>query len=222
VAKKNVAELTCSDCGTLNCNRRDQKFPKFCLTENLDKRLLDETIELYSDGGLDSKIAHAAAEVEGLYYGKLTRVEETVAFARRIGAKKIGIATCVGLMKETKVFVKVLEKAGFKPHTAACKIGSTDKTAIGVPEKLKIKPGSFEGMCNPALQARSLNRQKTDFNVIVGLCVGHDSLFIRHSEAPVTTLIVKDRVLGHNPAVALYTSESYCARIMDGPRMQEL
>jgi uncharacterized metal-binding protein len=222
VAKKNVAELTCSDCGTLNCSRQDQKFPKFCLTEHIDKRLLDETIELYTDGGLDSKIAHAAAEVEGLYYGKLTRVEETIAFARRIGAKKIGIATCVGLMQETKVFVKVLEKAGFRPHTAACKIGSTDKTAIGVPEELKIKPGSFEGMCNPALQAKTLNEENTDFNVIVGLCVGHDSLFIRHSEAPVTTLIVKDRVLGHNPAVALYTSQSYCARIMDEQRMKEL
>jgi uncharacterized metal-binding protein len=43
-------------------------------------------------------------------------------------------------------------------------------------------------------------------NIIVGLCVGHDMLFQMHSRAPVTTLIVKDRVLAHNPAGALYSN----------------
>lgn len=44
-------------------------------------------------------------------------------------------------------------------------------------------------------------------SAVVGLCVGHDSLFIKFSEAPVTVLIAKDRVLAHNPVGALY-----CAR----------
>jgi uncharacterized metal-binding protein len=90
-----------------------------------------------------------------------------------------------------------------------------DKTAIGIPEKLKIKPGCHEALCNPVLQAQLLNAQKTDLNVVVGLCVGHDSLFMKHSEAPVTTLITKDRVLGHNPAAALYTSNFYYKRLME-------
>jgi uncharacterized metal-binding protein len=64
------------------------------------------------------------------------------------------------------------------------------------------------------LQAKLLNEQKTDLNVIVGLCVGHDSLFIKYSDAPVTTLITKDRVLGHNPAAALYTSNFYYQRLL--------
>jgi len=59
-------------------------------------------------------------------------------------------------------------------------------------------------MCNPIAQAQILNEQLTDFNIVVGLCVGHDSLFFKHSEAPVTVLVAKDRVLGHNPAAALY------------------
>ena len=63
-------------------------------------------------------------------------------------------------------------------------------------------------------QARILNREGTDLNVIVGLCVGHDTLFIKHSEAPVTCLIVKDRVLAHNPAAALYASGSYYKRLL--------
>jgi len=41
------------------------------------------------------------------------------------------------------------------------------------------------------------------------LCVGHDSLFIKYSEAPITILAVKDRVLAHNPLGAIYQAESY-------------
>jgi uncharacterized metal-binding protein len=43
-------------------------------------------------------------------------------------------------------------------------------------------------------------------NLIVGLCLGHDILFTMNSKAPVTTLIVKDRMLGHNPVIALYSN----------------
>ena len=64
-------------------------------------------------------------------------------------------------------------------------------------------------MCNPIMQAKLLNDARTDLNVVVGLCVGHDSLFYKYSEAMVTTAVTKDRVLGHNPAAALYTAESY-------------
>ena len=37
----------------------------------------------------------------------------------------------------------------------------------------------------------------------------HDSLFYKYSKAPTTTLIVKDRVLGHNPVAALYQADGY-------------
>jgi uncharacterized metal-binding protein len=62
-------------------------------------------------------------------------------------------------------------------------------------------------------QARLLNRVKTDLNIVVGLCVGHDSIFFKYSDAPATVLIAKDRVSGHNPAAALYTSRSYYRRL---------
>ena len=64
-------------------------------------------------------------------------------------------------------------------------------------------------MCNPIFQATLLNEQETDFNLAVGLCVGHDSLFYKYSMAMVTTVITKDRVLAHNPVGALYCAESY-------------
>jgi uncharacterized metal-binding protein len=54
-------------------------------------------------------------------------------------------------------------------------------------------------------------------NVIVGLCVGHDMLFSKHSRAPVTTLVVKDRVTGHNPAAVLYGQNFYYKRLARTP-----
>lgn len=211
--------LSCTDCGVFNCHKRDKSFPDFCLSTNTygPREINDDIhdiVELFKGDNLDGRIARSAAEVEGTYYGKLTRVEEIVAFAKRLGAKKIGIATCIGLMNEAKTFVKILKVNGLESYGVICKIGSVDKTEIGIPEELKVNHGCHESMCNPVLQARLLNDQKTDLNVIVGLCVGHDSLFIRHSEAPVTTLITKDRILGHNPAAALYTSDFYYKRLL--------
>ncbi|MCX6179682.1 MAG: DUF1847 domain-containing protein [Chlorobiales bacterium] len=206
-------EFSCSDCGVPNCYREERKFPDFCLTEAIERDKLHEVTEQYRGEGLDARIARASAEVEGRYYGQLTRVEEIIAFANRIGAKKIGLATCIGLSEETKIFVKVLRINGLEPYSVICKIGSVDKSEIGIEDSLKILKGSHESMCNPILQARLLNAEKTDLNVIIGLCVGHDSLFIKYSDAPVTTLITKDRVLGHNPAAALYTSGFYYKRL---------
>ena len=71
-------------------------------------------------------------------------------------------------------------------------------------------------MCNPIGQALLLNEQKTDFNVIMGLCVGHDTLVMKYLEAPITTLAVKDRVTGHNPLAAIYLSESYYKKLFTG------
>jgi len=52
-------------------------------------------------------------------------------------------------------------------------------------------------------------------HVLVGLCVGHDSIYFRNARAPVTVLVAKDRVTGHNPAAALYLSRSYYARLRE-------
>ena len=84
---------------------------------------------------------------------------------------------------------------------------------VAVQDADKIDPGTFETLCNPIGQAELLNRAGTELNVAVGLCVGHDSLFFRHSEAPVTVLVAKDRVTGHNPIAALYTLHSYYKKV---------
>ena len=53
-----------------------------------------------------------------------------------------------------------------------------------------------------------MNEAGVEFNVLVGLCVGHDSLFFKYAKAPTTVLVAKDRVFGHNPVAGLYLSPS--------------
>jgi uncharacterized metal-binding protein len=57
------------------------------------------------------------------------------------------------------------------------------------------------------------NEAETGLNVLLGLCVGHDALFFKYAHAPTTVLAVKDRLMGHNPLAALYTSETFYARL---------
>lgn len=219
--KKNVKKsdgdykIGCSECGYLNCYRQEKSFPDFCPGKAVEPNdLANVTLEYCGDSD-DARTGKAAAEVEGLYYGKLTRVEEVLAFAKRLDARKIGLATCIGLIEETRIFSKIVKKNGFEPYAVLCKVGSVDKSGIGLDEELKIRPDSFEGICNPILQARLLDEWGADLNVVIGLCVGHDALFCKHSQALVTTLVVKDRVLAHNPAAALYTSNSYYKRVLE-------
>jgi len=39
-------------------------------------------------------------------------------------------------------------------------------------------------MYNPIAQAKILNAIQTEFNVLMGLCVAHNSFFMRCAEAP--------------------------------------
>ena len=214
MAKKQTCSLSCSECAVRNCYRKDKTFPAFCLTEQYPDAV-ERTKKLYVASTTDGKLARAAAEIEGEYYGRLTRLEETIRFAKKLGVKKLGIASCIGLLDEASLYAQIVRTAGIETKTVICKVGGVDKCDIGLPDGLKVCPGCNESCCNPALQARILNEWGAELNVLVGLCVGHDAIFTRHSKAPVTTFIVKDRVLGHNPAAALYTAKFYYKRVLD-------
>lgn len=203
---------TCAQCGTLSCRNNDNShFPQFCLTRTVDANLLQQSMDCYDNASRE--LACTSTILEADCYGKLTRVEETIEFIRRMHFRKIGIASCVGLMQETSIFSRILTDAGIESYTVGCKIGAVDKSVLGIPEEKKLNGGcGHESMCNPIMQAKVLAAQKTDFNIVIGLCVGHDTLFLQHSEAPVTVMIVKDRVLGHNPVAALYTATGMYSR----------
>jgi uncharacterized metal-binding protein len=142
-----------------------------------------------------------------------TRIVEICEFAERMGYKRLGLAFCLGLAKEASVVEKILKTNGFEVISVLCKAGRTPKEALGLKEENKIYQGKPESMCNPIYQAKLLNHEKTELNILLGLCVGHDSLFFKFAEAPTTVLAVKDRVTGHNPLAAVYLSETYYRRL---------
>ncbi len=143
----------------------------------------------------------AAAEVESRYM-ELTRLEELILFCKKMNFKKVGLAFCIGLSEEARIVHRILAR-DLEVYSVCCKVGGIDKGDLGL---VKIRdPGAHETMCNPLGQARILNAAVTELNIILGLCIGHDILFTEHSDAPVTTLAVKDRVLAHNPLGAVYS-----------------
>ncbi len=127
--------------------------------------------------------------------------------------ERLGLAFCIGLAKEAGMVEQILRDRGFEVVSVLCKAGRTPKEMIGLSDDDKIYKGTDEAMCNPIFQAKLLNRSKTELNIVLGLCVGHDSLFFKHAEAPTTVLAVKDRVTGHNPLAAIYLSDSYYRKI---------
>jgi uncharacterized metal-binding protein len=142
-----------------------------------------------------------SAQIESRYYMKKTRLEELILYAKGMGFKKLGIAFCIGMEKEAKIIHEILTQ-DFDVSSVCCKVCGLDKDSYSL-DKLYGK--DFEATCNPIGQSFVLNEEKTDLNIILGLCIGHDVIFTQHSQAPVTTLAVKDRVLAHNPLGAIYS-----------------
>lgn len=199
----------CSKCGQVGCSKRDmEKTLPVCPTKN--EELVAKAKAVYESDEEVCKIAHAAACTEHGGYCVDTRLVEIMKFAKRCGYKKLGLAFCGGLMNEARVVADVLEYNGFEVVSVMCKNGSMPKELIGVaPEDSMSGKPETEVMCNPVGQAMALNEQKTEFNILMGLCVGHDTLFLKYVEAPVTVLAVKDRVTAHNPLAAVYCAKSY-------------
>jgi uncharacterized metal-binding protein len=188
-------------------------LPRFCPMKNSMETIKsavrqygeDYVKRIYVPATITEKEAYEV--VRGALMAVRPRIKELIELAKLVNAKKLGVAFCAGLSDEAARTVAVLEDAGFTVASVRCKCGAVDKTELGITSEYKIGDSSkFEAACNPVVQAWLLNEAGTDINIIVGLCVGHDMLFAMHSKAPVTTLIVKDRLLGHNPVIALYSN----------------
>jgi uncharacterized metal-binding protein len=189
----------------------------------VDKEVLARAEKEYADPQI-REFARQASIQEGECYANRdqqpyvmqpskTRIIEICEFARKMGYQRLGMAFCAGLVKEAKVVERVLKAQGFEVVSVLCKAGRTPKETIGIRDEEKVFRGLPESMCNPIFQAKALNKAKSEFNVLLGLCVGHDSLFFKYAKAPTTVLAVKDRVTGHNPLAAIYLVDSYYRRL---------
>lgn len=202
------------------------KGPQFCSTL-LYPECIEHAVEAYQSEELHAFTVNSAknerscydcsVETPGIPKPVKCRIEETIDFCKSMGYRKIGFAFCGALHKEAAVVANIFRKRGLEVVSVMCKVGGVDKTAIGIQEEEKLHPGRFEPMCNPIAQAEILNQAQTQFNVVMGLCVGHDSLFLSRSKALCTVLAVKDRLLGHNPLAAVYTNHSYYSFLNTDP-----
>jgi uncharacterized metal-binding protein len=198
-----------------------EKAPAFCPMKSMPE-VITEAISEYSKPEV-SEFARLASIQEFECYEhlpdgvrtKIPRVEELIQFARKCGYKRLGIAHCAGLANEARILSDILENQGFEVVSVQCKTGAVPKESIGLRAEEKIMgPENWETMCNPIAQALVMNRSNVDMAVMLGLCIGHDTLFIKYCNVPLTALAVKDRVFGHNPLAALYLSGSYYRRLM--------
>ena len=224
MSDKKTVSPECALCSVANraCRMENGVGPTFCPTKNY-KKTIEHAIKEYEKPEVREFARMASIQEAECYSDRhikpyvlhpvKPRVQEICEFAKKMFYKKLGIAFCAGLHPEAKALADILKVQGFDVVSVICKVGCTPKETIGIKQDEKVRIGEFESMCSPIVQATLLNEEETDFNILVGLCVGHDSLFFKYSKAFTTVLVAKDRVLAHNPAGALYTVGGYYARL---------
>ncbi len=199
--------VNCAKCGIFPCYKGEvNKLPTNCPMKTCPD-IYEKASAAYQESS--GQLACHSARVEAAGYRVWPRLREIMEFSRLAGFKRLGLPFCVGLRREALAVTKILESNGFEVASVMCKTGSRPKEELGLLDQEKVRPGQYEAMCNPIAQALLLNKTKTDINVLLGLCVGHDTLFIKYSDAPITVLAVKDRVTGHNPLAAVYASHYF-------------
>jgi uncharacterized metal-binding protein len=203
--------VACAKCGLYRCRSPDShsKYPGSCPHEiYAEKRKL--TVEEGWSQPESRAVFEASDDVLAEGYGKWCRVKEVVEYSKRMGYRKLGLAFCVSLRQEARNLQNILEADGFDVVSISCMAGAPIRNEVGFEEI----SGVGKTLCNPLMQAEVLNENGTELNIMAGLCVGHDILFIKHSKAGVTPLVVKDRVLQHNPVAALGTRSSRVRSLM--------
>ena len=221
----NSMSLSCSACPVIEkiCRSKNGKGPRGCPTQK-GRKIIASALKEYRRAPV-LEFARMASVQEGACYAHReakpfvviptkTRIEELIEFSKRMKYKKLGLAFCSALSKEAGTLTGILESHGFEVVSVICKVGGVPKETIKIKDKEKVRIGQFEAMCNPIAQAKFLNQSKTDFNIMLGLCIGHDSLFLKYIKGLTTVFAVKDRVTGHNPMAALYTAGTYYQRLM--------
>jgi uncharacterized metal-binding protein len=140
-----------------------------------------DVINVYKDRK-NRKILRVASIIDSEFSMRMNRLQELMLFCRKMGYRHLGIAFCISLEEEMGVLHDILAKR-FRISSVCCKVCGINRKAFDLP-----------------------NQNRTDLNIIFGLCMGNDILFSKYSDAPVTTLVVKDRILANNPIGAIYST----------------
>lgn len=156
------------------------------MAEVYSEKALGKANDIYNTDEMVKKSVEASNGLKAEGKGQWTRVQEVLSYIRHMGYEKVGLAYCAGLKGEADTLAEIFAGNGVELSRVACQVGGKG--------------------CNPIGQAMILNEVGTDFNIVMGLCMGHDVLFSKFSDAPSTVLAIKDRVAFHNPVAPLYSA----------------
>lgn len=201
---------TCASCKMESCFKGDKEnMPKNCPMRCSE--YMDSILSKY-----DSPEIHKFYQATKMCVGTedehryTPRTRAFIDLCKYMGYKKIGMAFCAMFWEEAELYAKILRRNGLEVVSACCLNGGFNETEHDVPlPEVCVKPG-FDPACNPIGQAVLLNEQKTEFNVVIGLCLGHDSLFMKYSDAMCTVMAIKDVAMANgNPLNALKLYHNY-------------
>jgi uncharacterized metal-binding protein len=195
-AREGDAQAKCGPVDCLAC--RDWRCLQGERCELVSSAVAGHTVDRETE-----RMFEAALDISSEEERTLCRLSELIYFCLEMRYQRIGVAFCTDLQKPTEILVRVLRRFA-KVYPVCCKIGGVSALPLGSQAEREPKPARSVA-CNPQGQAEVLNRMGTDMNVLVGLCMGADCIFSRFSDAPVTTLFVKDRSLANNPIGAVYS-----------------
>jgi len=155
----------------------------------------NEVIEAYQK---EQPLIQASAKlVDNGRAGTLSRIKETIEFAKMMNFRTLGLAYCYGMENDAKQITGILRSNGFKVEAASCTVGGILQNEINQESNV------CKGSCNPIGQAQQLNKRNPELVISMGLCMGHEILFNRELTADTTTLVVKDRLHKNQPLLAL-------------------
>lgn len=186
--------LTCASCTKVACAVFDKNnMPTNC--PSLHTNLVEESTNSFSKEPYES-VAYHSARVSIDATSRMSRLAETLDFIKRSGYKNIGLAFCKMVKSDADYVAKLLRKEGYTVNSVICRVGSVSNELLEHEGENLIGAKGYVSMCNPVGQSIALEEAGCDFNIVLGLCVGHDTMFLQHTKTPCTVLGVKDKKLG--------------------------
>ena len=164
---ESTISFTCGECTALTGFTNNVENPDGCLKLALDREELLRLIDIYKDYSSTTFSDVTESKSIGSVIGTFSSAEEIVSYARNIGAKKIGITSCSGFLKETREFILHLERHHLESYCVICNIGTPGKDAISLTRRVETDGEDFRRGRNRCfapgvVQGHSLYRQEPE------------------------------------------------------------
>ena len=124
----------CADCKIEKriCQHEDGTGPVYCPTINFSDAV-KASLSDYETPGIKAFAVNATIQEGECYVNKhkdnpharfaiKPRVQETIEFAHKMGYKKLGLAFCLGLQHEARIFSKIIKEQGFELASVVCSV----------------------------------------------------------------------------------------------------